>query len=97
MRLGFSVPTLWSLPLPVCLSSPLPDPSNMGIDEGSAVRRPSRRLVPSTPDLHYRLHRYRGLLPRHIIHGELVCLLRPPSHLGLVGCFDHTVSHQHDR
>jgi len=62
----------------------------------STFRRSIGGSLPSSSYLHYRVHRYRYLLPRHLIHGELDRLLRPESVLGFTRCSHHSFSYQHD-
>lgn len=62
----------------------------------STFRRSIGRSLPTSSDLHYRVHRYRHLLPRHFIHGELDRLLRSQSFLGFTRRSHHPFSYQHD-
>ncbi len=62
----------------------------------SPIRRPSCRLVRSQPRLHHRLHRYRRLLPNHLLHERSICLLRPSSGLCASRRPYHSQFHQYD-
>jgi hypothetical protein len=52
--------------------------------------------LPSPSNLYYRIHWYRHLLPRYLVHGELDRFLCLAGNLGFTRRVDHSVGYQYD-
>jgi hypothetical protein len=63
----------------------------------SPIRWASGRSVSTSSNLYHRFHRYRRVLPHHLIHGKLDRILRPSSFLCVTGGPYHSICYQYDR